>query len=214
VDLQDARATLGVRLRHLDEAVKAPRTQDRLVEHVEAVRGGHDPDLAAVVKAVHLGEQLHHRALNLGVARRLRVRPLGGDGVNLVDEDDSGLAFASELEQVTDESGALADELPDQFGAGHLDEGGVGLVGDRLRQHRLPSPRRAVQEDTARRIDADRLELLGVFERVLDGLADLADLVVDAADVVVGDVRGLGDLHRLPGSRSRRRAPAGPRRNR
>jgi len=54
-----------------------------------------------------------------------------------------------------------------------------------------------VQEDTARRIDADRLELLGVFERVLDGLADLADLVVDAADVVVGDVRGLGDLHRL-----------------
>ncbi|ELZ46275.1 hypothetical protein C465_12903 [Halorubrum distributum JCM 9100] len=146
-------------------------------------------------EAVHLGEQLHHRPLDLGVARGLRVRPLRGDGVDLVDEEDGGLVLAGDLEEVPDQLGALADELVDELGAGHLDERRVRLVGDGLREHRLPGARRAVQQDAARGRDAHVLEHVGVFQRHLDGLPDLLHLVFEPADVGVGDVRGVFDLH-------------------
>jgi len=197
VDLEDPAATLDAGFGHLDEAVEPAGPEDRLVEHIEPVGCGHDPDVAAVVEAVHLREQLHHGPLDLRVAGGLRVRPLGGDGVDLVDEDDRGFALGREFEEVPDESGALADELPDQLGARHLDERGVGLVCDRLRQHRLPGSGRAVQQHPRRRVDADLREHLGVGERLLDRLPNLPDLVVDPADVGVRHRRRRVDLHGL-----------------
>jgi len=197
VDLEDLLAPLRPRLGHLDEPVEPTRPENRLVEHIEPVRGRDDPHLAAVLEPVHLREQLHHRPLDLRVPGGFRVRPLGGDGVDLVDEDHCRLAFGGEFEQVTDEPRALADELPHQLRAGHLDERGVRLVGDRLRQHRLPGAGRAVQQNAARRFDSDLSELVGVHERVLDGLTNLSNLVGDPADVVVDDLRRAVDLHRL-----------------
>jgi len=82
VDLEDLDAALVVGLGDLDEAVEAAGSEDGAVEHVEAVGGGDDPDFTALVEAVHLGEELHHRPLDLGVAGGLGVGPLGGDGVD------------------------------------------------------------------------------------------------------------------------------------
>ncbi|GAD53800.1 hypothetical protein MBEHAL_2560 [Halarchaeum acidiphilum MH1-52-1] len=140
---------------------------------------------------------MHHRPLNFRVARRLRVRPFGGDGVDLVDEEDRRLLLLGEVEEVADEARPLTDELLDELAAGHLDERRVRLVRDGLRHHRLPRARRAVEQDAARRFDADGLELLGVDEGVLDGLAHLAQFRFETADVLVLDGRRLIDLHRL-----------------
>ena len=56
------------------------------------------------------------------------------------------------------------------------------------RQQRLARARRPVEQHALRRLDADSLEELGVGDRQLDGLAQQADLVVEAADLFVGDV--------------------------
>jgi hypothetical protein len=46
-----------------------------------------------------------------------------------------------------------------------------------------------VEQDARRRLDADVGEPLGMLERDLDRLPDVADLLLQAADVVVGDPR-------------------------
>ena len=64
-------------------------------------------------------------------------------------------------------------------------------VRDRLRDQRLAAARRAVEQDALRRLQVVLEEEVGVQVRQLDRVVDLLDLVVEAADVGVGDV---GDL--------------------
>ena len=64
-------------------------------------------------------------------------------------------------------------------------------VRDRLGDERLAATRRAVQQDALRRLQLVLVEQVGVQVRQLDRVLDLLDLVVEAADVGVGDV---GDL--------------------
>ena len=64
-------------------------------------------------------------------------------------------------------------------------------VGDGLGDERLAAARRAVQQDALRRLQLVFVEQVRVEVRQLDGVLDRVDLVVESADVVVGDV---GDL--------------------
>ena len=64
-------------------------------------------------------------------------------------------------------------------------------VGDRLGDERLAAAGRAVEQDALRRLQLVLVEHLGVQVRELDRVLDRVDLVVEPADVVVGDV---GDL--------------------
>ena len=79
-----------------------------------------------------------------------------------------------------------ADVLP-VFSATRFGE----RVGDRLRDERLAATGRAVQQDALRRLQLVLLEQVAVEVRQLDRVLDHLDLLVEAADVVVGDV---GDL--------------------
>ena len=64
-------------------------------------------------------------------------------------------------------------------------------VGDRLGDERLAAAGRTVEQDALRRLQLVLEEHLGVQVRQLDRVLDRLDLVVEAADVGVGDV---GDL--------------------
>ncbi|GAD51348.1 hypothetical protein MBEHAL_0108 [Halarchaeum acidiphilum MH1-52-1] len=105
--------------------------------------------------------------------------------------------IAGDLKEIANELRALADELVDEFAAGHLDERRVRLGGDGLRHHRLPRAGRTIQKNAARRLDADVPEEIGVLHREFDGLADFAELLGETADVLVADRRRLLDLHDL-----------------
>ena len=62
------------------------------------------------------------------------------------------------------------------------------LLATALAMSVLPQPGRAVEQDALGRRQAVLGEQLLVEERQLDGVGDLLDLVVEAADVAVGDV--------------------------
>ena len=195
VDPQDLAAGLHVGERDLDHAVEAPGPEQGRVEHVDAVRRGHDPDVAARVEPVHLGQELHQRPLHLGRPGGPVVRPDRPDGVDLIDEDDRGSPLAGQREELADELRALAYELVDELRAGHPDEGRPRLVRDGLRDQGLARPRRPVEQDPLRRLDPDPLEDLGLGQRVLDGLADLDDLRHEPAHLLEGDVGRRLQLH-------------------
>src|SRR5262249_36402113 len=111
-----------VRRRDFDEAVQASGPDDRGIEDVLAVRGRYDLDIAEVVEAVDLREELHERPLDFALAAGPHVDALGSQGINLVDEDDRGRVVATQLEDLLDELRALADELLHELRAHYFNE--------------------------------------------------------------------------------------------
>ena len=144
MDFQDLSPGFLVGQGELDLAVQPARTQERRVEHVDAVGGGEHLDAVVGGEAVELVEEFQHRALDFAVPALFAVEAFRADGVELVDEDDGGGFLFGEGEAVADELGAVADEHLDQLGAGELEEGGVCLGGAGSREESLARSRGAV----------------------------------------------------------------------
>ena len=120
-----------------DAAVKAPGTQQRLVEHLGTVGGGENDDALAGVKAVHLGKELVERLLALIVAAEASAVARFADGVDLIDEDDARRDLAGFAEQVTHAACTHAHKHFHKVGAGDGEKRHVRLTGDRLGKQRL-----------------------------------------------------------------------------
>src|SRR4051794_17740114 len=195
VDLEDLRAPLAVGTVHDDLAVEAARAQQRGVEDVGTVGGGDQDDVVLHLEAVHLDEQLVERLLALVVTAAEAGAAVAPDGVDLVHEDDAGAVLFGLLEEVAHAAGADAHEHLDEVRAGDREEGHAGLAGDRAGEQRLARARRAVEQDALRDARAERLELLGVLQELLD-LVELLDRLVHAGHVAEGDLRRV-DRHPL-----------------
>jgi hypothetical protein len=59
-------------------------------------------DVGSLIKSVHLVEKFEEDPLNLSIGAGLRVEAFGGDGVDLVDEDDRRTVLLRETENVAD----------------------------------------------------------------------------------------------------------------
>lgn len=73
----------------------------------------------------------------------------------------------------------------------HLEELGVDVGGHCTGQQRLAGAGRPVEQTALGRLDADAEEELGVLQRQLNHLAQLADLLAEAADSRVRHVAGV-----------------------
>ena len=195
VDLEDLLAALAVGAVDDDLAVEAAGAKERRVEDVRAVGGGDEDDVVLHLEAVHLDEELVQRLLALVVAAAHAGAAVAADGVDLVHEDDAGGVLLGLLEEVAHAAGADADEHLDEVRAGDREEGHASLARDRAREERLTRAGRAVEEDALGDAGAERLELLGVLEELLD-LVELLDGLVGAGDVAEGDL-GRVDGHAL-----------------
>lgn len=121
--------------------------------------------------------------------------PLGADGVNLVDKDDRRRVLLGHAEELAHELWPITEVLLNQLASDDAQEGGRGLVGDGLGEERLAGARGPVQNDALGRLDAHLVVELGVRQGKLDGLLDLLDLRIEAADVGVRLARRLFELH-------------------
>ena len=205
VHREDPLAALDVGRRDEHLAVEAAGAQQRGVELLEQVGGGDHDEAPARGEAVHLDQQLVERLVLL--AGDVHAAP-AADGVELVDEDDRGLVFAGDPEQLADPRGAEPGEHLDEGGGGLSEELGAGLVGDGLGEQRLAGAGRPVQEDPLGDLGAELAELLGVAQE-LDDLLQLGLGLVDPGDVLPGDgLFGGGlDLLRLDPRHDLQRAP-------
>ena len=172
----------------VDLAVEAAEPTEGGIDGVGTVGGTDDNDGGALLEAVHEGEELgDDAALDLAVG----LVALGGDGVDLVDEDDGGGVLLGLLEGLAEVGLGLAGHLGHDLGSVDEEEEGPGLVGDGPGDEGLAGTGGSVQEDAAGGLDAEGLEEGGVAEGKLDHLADLGHLLAASADVVVSDVVGL-----------------------
>src|SRR6202008_2151983 len=139
-------------------------------------------DVVLRLEAVHLDEQLVEGLLALVVTAAEAGAAVAPDGVDLVHEDDAGGFLLGLLEEIAHARGADADEHLDEVRAGDREERHAGLAGDGTREQRLTGARRPVQQHARRDARAERLELLGVLQELLD-LVELLYGLVDAGDV-------------------------------
>ena len=63
-------------------------------------------DVGCLVEAVHLVEEFEEDALHFAVRSRSGIEALGGDGVDLVDEDDAWAVLLRHSERVSHHSGS------------------------------------------------------------------------------------------------------------
>jgi hypothetical protein len=184
--LEDLFAAADVRQRHHHLAVETAGAQQRRIEHVGTVGGGHHDHAHGRLEAVHLDQHLVQGLFALVVAATEAGAALAADGIEFVDEDDAGRGFLGLFEHVAHARGADADEHLDEVGTGNREEGHLGLAGDRLGQQGLAGTGRADQQHAARDAAAELLELGRVAQEV-DHFGDFLLGLVAAGDVGEGD---------------------------
>src|SRR5436309_3029090 len=184
VQSQDRLAAPEIGLVDDDLPVEAARAQERLVEHLGAVRRSHDDHALRGVEAVHLSQQLVEGLLALVVApdEPGAARTRLADRVQLVDEDDARGLVLGLLEQITDARGTHTDEHLDELGAGQGEEGHVRFARNGSRQQGLARARRTHHQHALGNPAAEPLVLSRIFEEV-DDLDELGLRFVDAGDV-------------------------------
>ena len=162
VDLHDLQSTRFVGDADGNFPIEPAGAPQRRIESIGNVGGTDDDDLPPCFEPVHQRKQLrHHSALDLLLAAQRRA--LGGNGIDLVKEDDAR-AGAGLLEDSPQMRFALAVELVHDLRPSETEELGVGLVGDRSGNERLATPGWAVQQDALRRLDAEPLENLWIAQ--------------------------------------------------
>jgi hypothetical protein len=171
-----------------DLAVEPSRSAERFVEGFGAVGRRDHHQILARLDPVHQRQQLGDQPF-LGLA--LHLAALGGDRVDLVDEDDRGRLRRGLLEQFAQPLFTFAIGGAHDFGSGDMEEMRVAFIGDRAGEARLAGAGRPMQQHALGRIDSEPLEDFRMPERQLDHLAKRIDGLAHAAKVVIGDVGAL-----------------------
>ena len=155
VDDEGLIAALQIRAINHDAAVKAARTEQRLVQDLRTVRRGKDDDALGRIEAVDLGQKLVQGLLPLIVAAEAAVAA-AADGVDLVDKDNRGSDLRGLLKQIADAACADADEHFHEVRAGDGEERHVRLTRDRLGQQGFAGAGRADEQRALRELRTRR----------------------------------------------------------
>ena len=207
---QDLQGTGRVGAADADLHIEPARAQDGGIDHVLPVRGPDDDDIAQGLHAVDLRQDLRD---DRGLDVRGHPGAAGAEqSLHLVEEDDDGPVLGRDLAGLIEDGPdlplGLADELAEQLGALDVQERRGGPAGPRtvarrrltgqgcghgLGDQRLAAAGRAVQEQSPGGPQVVGAVEARMGEGQLESVSDLVDLRAEAADVVPGDVGGLGD---------------------
>ena len=187
MDAQDRFAALHVGTAHHHAAVETAGPEQRRIEHVGAVGGGHQDHAFVRFEAVHLHQQLIQRLLALVVSAAETGAAMTADRVDFIDEDDAGSILLALLEQVAHAAGADADEHLHEVRTGDREERHAGFAGDGAGQQRLAGSGRPDQQHALGNAAAQLLELLRLAQE-LDDLLQLFLGLFHAGDVLERDL--------------------------
>ena len=186
--VQDLLAACQIRVSHRDLTVETARAQQRRIQNVRAVGGGHEDHTVTVAETIHLHQQLVQGLLALVVAAAHAGATLAADRVNLVHEDDARRVLLRLLEQVAHTGGTHADKHLHEVGTGDREERHSGLARHGAGQQSLTGTGRTVQQHAARNLRTQGLVAGGVGQEVAD-LIQLLHCLIRTGDIVEGGIR-------------------------
>ena len=178
--LENLLAATDVGQRHDHLTVKAPRTQERRIQHIGAVGcRDHDHTLSGL-KPVHFNQHLVQRLLALIVAATEACAALTAHCVNFVDENDAGRVFFGVFEHVAHTGRTHADKHLHKIRTRDAEKRHLGLARNRLGQQGFTGTRRAHHQHAARDAPTQLLKLGGVTQKVHQLLHVLFGLVASS----------------------------------
>ena len=178
MDLQGSQTAGQIGTVHRDAAVETAGTQQGLVQHLGTVGGGQNDDTLGGVETVQFGQQLVQGLLALVVAAETGSVTGFTNGVDLIDEDNTGGHLGGLFEQITDTGCTHAHKHFHKIGTADGEEGHAGLAGHSLGQQGLAGTGGTHQQSALGQLGADFGVLLWVMEHVDDLLQGLLGLVL------------------------------------
>ena len=192
---QDLLAALHIRTVDRNLTVKTTGAQQCRIQNIGAVGRSDQDDRLALLKTVHLDQQLVERLLALVVTAAQASSALTSHGIDLIDEDDRRRLRLGLLKEVAHAAGADAHEHLDKVGTRDAKERHACLAGNGFGQQRLTGTRRAHQQHATRDLGTQLAIAVRIAQKVTD-LLELLDCLVHAGNVLELDLgaRGLVGL--------------------
>ena len=186
--LQDLFTSLQVRKFHGHPSVKPAGTEQSRIQRFRTVGGRQNDNARISFKSIHFRQQLVQGLFAFVVSAVLAVTLLA-DGVDLIDEYDTGSLLLCLPEQVTHLGCAHADEHFHEFRTGDGEERHIRLTGNRLRQHGFTGSGRAHKQDALGHGGADFLILLRIMQ-IIDDLGQVFLRLILTRHIAETDARG------------------------
>ena len=173
MDTKNLQTTSGVRDTDIDFTIETAKSSQCGVNRIRSVRSRHDHNIRTCLHAVHQREQLRHDTtldFSIGLPGTNLISnhhdsqigtnlfTLGSNRIDFINEDNCGrilLGFLKCLPQITL---TLTSHFAHDLRAIDQEEESARLVRNCPRHKCLTGTRWSKQEDTARRLDTDRLE--------------------------------------------------------
>ena len=191
--LEDVDTSIEVRLIHYDTPVKTSGTEQGRVQDFRTVGCAQYQKSLGGIKTIHLGKKLVQCLLTLIIAAHTAVTA-ASNGINLVDENDTGRILRCILKQVTDTGGAHTHEHFHKVGTGQGVERHMGLACHCLCKQGLTGSRRSHKQGALWKLCA----YLGIFAGIVQEIHNLGQGflgLVLAGHVFEGDAGLLLHVH-------------------
>ena len=179
----------------LNLSIETSGTKEGGIESIGTVSSHDNLDINGLIETIHLLEEFDKNTLDFTISSCVSIVSLGGDGIDLINEDNRWRIFLCHPEDVSDHTGALTEILLDELGTDHADDRGVRVMGDSLSEHGLTGTWGSIKKDTTGRVDTDLGVELRVSKRKLNSFSDLLLLDVESTDIAVLDIGLLAHLH-------------------
>ena len=168
MNLKDFLTSAHIGTRNDDLSVETSGTKDGGIEDVHTVGRSHNYDTLIGLETVHLDEHLVECLLTLVVATAHSGTTPSGNGIDLVDEDDTGAVLLCLHKQISYTGSTDADKHLDEIGTRDREEGNLGLAGNCLGKECFTCSGRALKEDSFGDPGSEECVLAGLFKEVND----------------------------------------------
>lgn len=185
VDTKYFKAAVFVRNSDIDLTVEASKATEGGIHRVGAVRSTNHNDRSTLLEAVHKGQHLTH---NTTFDFTVGFLTFGSDRIDLVNENNGRGVLLCFFKGLAEVGFGLTGHLTHDLRAVDKEKECSRLIGNRPSNQCLSGTRGSVEQDSARGLDAERLEQHRVTKGQLDHFANLSHLLAAATNVVVADV--------------------------
>ena len=168
VDFQDRFPAAQIRTADYDLTVKTPRTQERRIQNIRAVRRRERNNAFVRAEAIHLDQELVQRLFTFIMTAAEAGAALATDRIDFINKDDAGRVLLRLDKQIADAGRADTDKHFDEVRAADTEKRHIRFAGNGFRQERFTGTGRTEEQDAFRNPRADGVIFTRMFQEIND----------------------------------------------